>query len=112
MFYFESYLLTYSFANDNNICHSYSFDRNPSLLEFGTKRSNMNNTLIGDLITISVCGRANRVDFNMRKTQCCCLTHRRDADAGVLLSVSMGNANIEEADAFDVLGMRISRMLV
>ena len=36
------------------------------------------------------------------------LTHRRDAGAGLLSSVSMGNVNIEEADALNVLGMRIS----
>lgn len=98
----------YSFADDSNICHSYSFDRRPSLLEIGARRSNMNDALTSDLITISEWGRANRVDFNARKTQCCFLTHRRDAGAGVLSSVSMGNVNIEEADALDVLGMRIS----
>ena len=32
----------------------------------------------------------------------------RDAGAGVLSSLSMGKVNIEEADALDVLGMRIS----
>ena len=35
------------------------------------------------------------------------LTHPRDAGAGVLSSVSMDNANIEE-DALTALGMRIS----
>ena len=54
----------YSFANDSNICHSYSFDRRSSLLEIGTKRSNMNDTPIDDLITISERGRTNRVDYN------------------------------------------------
>ena len=41
-------------------------------------------------------------------TQCCFLSHRLDAGAGVLSSVSMGNVNIEEADALHVLGKRIS----
>ena len=38
--------------------------------------------------------------------KCCFLTRRHDA--GILLPVSIGNVNIEEADALDVLGMRIS----
>ena len=36
------------------------------------------------------------------------LTHRRDAGASVPSSVSMGNVNILEADALNVLGMSIS----
>ena len=34
--------------------------------------------------------------------------HRRDTGAGVLSSVSMDNVNIEEADALNVLTMKIS----
>ena len=60
------------------------------------------------MVTIPEWIRANRVDFNARKTQCCFLTHRRNADAGVLSCVSMGNVNIAKADALDVLGMSIS----
>ena len=36
------------------------------------------------------------------------MIHRRDAVAGVLPFASVGNVNIEQADALDVLGMRIS----
>ena len=36
------------------------------------------------------------------------MTHRHDADGGVLSSEAMGNVNIEQADALGVLGMRIS----
>ena len=64
---------------------------------------NVNDTLTGDVITTSKWGRANRVDFNARKTQCCFLTYQRGA--GVLSSVSMGNVDTEEADALDILGM-------
>ena len=76
-------------------------------MEIETRRLNMNDALTDDLITISEWGRANSVNFNALKTQFCFLTHRGDAGAGVLSSVSMSNVNIEE-DALDVLGMRIS----
>ena len=62
-------------------------------MEIGTRRLNMNGELTGDLITISEWGRANRVDFNAQKTQCCFLKHRRYTGAGVLPSLSMGNEN-------------------
>ena len=72
-------------------------------MEIRARKLSMNDALIGELITISEWGLVNRVDFNARKTQRCFLTHRRDAGANVLSSVSMGNVNIEEADALDVL---------
>ena len=65
-----------------------------------------------DLITISVWFRANRVNFNARKIQCCFVTHRCDSGGGVLSSVAMANVNIEEVDDHDVLGMRMSCVLV
>ena len=53
-------------------------------------------------------GYANRVNFNARKIQYCFLVHRCNAGAGVLSSVSMCNVNMEEVNAHDVLGTRIS----
>ena len=53
-------------------------------------------------------GGPNRVDFKAHKTQCCFLAHQRDSGAGVLSSVSVDNVSIDEMDALDVLGMRIS----
>ena len=56
----------------------------------------MNDTLNQDLLTISEWGKANRVEFNARKTQCCFLTHR--AVGSSLSSVNMGGIDIEESD--------------
>ena len=53
-----------------------------------------------------MCGAART--GSILKTHYCFLIHRHDAGAGVLSSVSMGNVNIAEAGALDVLGMRIS----
>ena len=68
-------------------------------MEIGARRLNTNDT--SNLITIAKWGRANKI-------QCSFLIHPRDAGAGVLSSVSMDYVNIEEADALDILGMRIS----
>lgn len=66
----------------------------------------MDDTLNHDLLTISEWGRANKVGFNARKTQCCMLTHR--AVDSALPSVHMGAIDIEESDTLDVLGMKIN----
>ena len=64
-------------------------------MEIGARRLNMSDAFTGDLIAISEWGRANRVDFNARKSQCCFLTHQRNAGADVLSSVSMCQVNTE-----------------
>ena len=62
----------------------------------------MNDTLGRDLDIISEWGRANRVEFNARKIQCCVLTHKRATNQGAS-SVYMGGIIIEESESLDVL---------
>ena len=96
----------YSFADDSNLCHSYSLDHRPSLQEIEDRRREMDETVGQDLLAISEWGRVNRVEFNARKTQGCLLSYKRFADPSVS-SISIDGVDIEQSDALDVLGMKI-----
>lgn len=96
----------YSFADDSTLCHSYSFDHRPSLQEIEGKRQVMHESLNRDLAAIVEWGRANRVDFNAGKTQCCLLSHKRAADP-VESSLTFDGADVEESAALGILGMKI-----
>lgn len=100
----------FSFADDSNLCHSYSFSKRPTSLEIERRRKIMNDTLNDDLKLIEEWGQANRVDFNARKTQCCLLSHKRATDSSTP-SLSMGGVVIAESDALDVLGISVQRDL-
>lgn len=96
----------YSFADDSNLCHSYSFDRRPNLSVVQGKRREMNVMLNHDLHLISEWGRENRVEFNARKTQCCRISHKHTDDS-TLPTISMGGLDVGESEALDVLGLKI-----
>lgn len=49
-------------------------------------------------------GYANRIDFKVRKDQCCLLAHKRVA---VAASVVMDGTNMKRTEALGVLSMRI-----
>ena len=86
--------------------HSYSFDLQPNLSEVQGKRQVMNDSLNHDLQVINEWGKANRVEFNARKTQCCMISHKHTEDL-TLPSISIGGVDIDETEALDILGMKI-----
>ena len=81
----------YSFADDSRLHHSYSYNVHPNLNEVFVK--------------IDEWERANRVEFNARKTQCYLLSHKRIFDPG--LNVCMSGMEIAKSETLDVLGTSI-----
>ena len=91
-----------SFADGSSLCHSYSYKAHPNLYEVGLSKNCMDDTLNSVLVKIEEWGRANRVVFNARKTQCCLLSHKRISDPGE--NVCMGGMEIATSETLDVLG--------
>ena len=65
----------------------------------------MEDTLNSDLVKIEKWGRANKVEFNARKTQCCLLSHRQISDTGQM--DYMGGMEIARQETLDVLDTSI-----
>ena len=57
--------------------------------------------ILADLAKVEKWGRANRVEFNARKTQCCLLSHKRISDPG-----RMGGMEIAKSETLDVWAHR------
>ena len=56
----------------------------------------MNDTLNSGLVKIEEWRRANRVEYNASKAQCCMLSHKRIADLGQ--NVCMGDKDIAKSE--------------
>ena len=95
----------FSFADDSTLCHSFSFCKRPSSLELSAKRLEMSVCLNNDLACITDWGLANRVSFNTKKPQYCCLTHR-ETDRSPCLTLD--NVDVAESGTLELLGMNIS----
>ena len=95
----------YSFADDSTLIHSFFFKKRPNSREIETKRREMHISLNNDLARIYNWGRANRVDFNASKTQCCYLTHKVKEPS---VNLTLDSVNISESESLELLGIAIN----